>query len=486
MEQHSIKYNFLMDFILKISTLLFPLITFPYVSRILSPEGLGQVSFATGVISYFQMFASLGIPTYAVRLCTKYRDDREQLSRAFQEMFIISMGTTAVSYIAFFIALFTVPQFYGEKNLMLILSLNIFMGSIGFSWLFTAMEQYKYITMRSLVFKCISVVGLFLLVHEQSDYVIYAGITVVSSAGSNIYNFLYSRKFVSWKPVGRYRIAQHWKPIFVLFAMSIAGSVYTNLDTLMLGLLNSTYEVGLYSAAVKLKNLLLSLTVSLGGVMLPRLSYYAQNNKIEEFHTLSAKAFTFIIYSALPLVFYFTVYAKETIVFLSGEAYLPAVITMQVIMPTVLFVSLTNMMGYQVLVPTGREFCVLVSVISGALVDTAINALLIPSLGALGAAIGTVVAELCVLLVQAIYLRKYIGQTWKMISIGNTVVPFAVSGVLAILLKLYLQTTLFWKLSISAIVYFGVYLVVFVLKRDPLICGQLDSVLRKLREKKGL
>ena len=172
--------------------------------------------------------------------------------------------------------------------------------------------------------------------------------------------------------------------------------------------------------------------------------------------------------------------------FLSGEAYLPAVITMQVIMPTVLFVSLTNMMGYQVLVPTGREFCVLVSVVSGALVDTAINALMIPSLGALGAAIGTVVAELCVLLVQAIYLRKYIGQTWKMISIGNIVVPFAVSGVLAILLKLYLQTTLFWKLSISAIVYFGVYLVVFVLKRDPLICGQLDLMLRKLREKKGL
>jgi len=483
LKTHSIKYNFLMDFILKVSALIFPIITFPYVSRILSPQGLGSVSFATGIISYFQMFAALGIPTQAVRVCSKYRDDKQKLSKAFQELTILYTITTVISYIVFFVCLFLVPAFKEQKLLFLISSANVLLHLMGFSWLYTALEQYQYITVRSMIMKVLSIIALFAFIHEKDDYVIYALISVLSSTGSNLFNFFYSRKFVSWRPIGNYNLKQHIKPILTLFAMSIAGSIYTQLDTVMLGFMHTSHEVGIYTTAVKMKNLLLGLTVALGGVMLPRLSYYVQNKKFDLFKSLSSRAFNIVLYITLPICVYFSIFARESILFLGGEQYSASVISMQIIMPTVMFISLTNMMGYQILIPTNRENKVLISVIAGSVVNFIINGLCIPKYGSLGAAFGTLIAELCVLIVQAIYLKDFFKEIRKDLTIKYVFLPLLAALAVSIPLKMLFHSAPIIELMVSAVLFFGAYAGVFLLEKEPFVMSQLNGILKSFKQK---
>ena len=168
----------MMNIILTMSSFIFPLITFPYVSRILLPTGTGKVSFATSVVSYFSMFAQLGIPTYGIRACAKVRENRENLTRTVHELIVINLIMSCISYFALFIALAYVPRLHSDRNLLILVSSTIILTTIGMEWLYKALEQYTYITIRSIIFKFIALIAMFLLIHKQSDYVIYGGITV--------------------------------------------------------------------------------------------------------------------------------------------------------------------------------------------------------------------------------------------------------------------------------------------------------------------
>lgn len=193
-----------MNAILTMSSFIFPLISFPYVSRILLPEGTGKVSFATSLIAYFTMFAQLGIPTYGVRACARVRDDRIKLSRTAQELLIINLVMTALSYCALFAALLFIPRLRGERTLYLLVSLSMLFNTIGMEWLYKALEQYTYITVRSIVFKLVALIAMFALIHTREDYVLYGGITILASSASNILNFFHARRYISMRPVGGY------------------------------------------------------------------------------------------------------------------------------------------------------------------------------------------------------------------------------------------------------------------------------------------
>lgn len=167
----SIKLNFIMNVILTMSSFIFPLITFPYVSRILLPEGTGKVSFATSLISYFSMFAQLGIPTYGIRACAKVRDDKEELTRTTQELVIINFVMSVISYTVLAVALMLVPRLREERALYIIVSLTIAFNVIGMEWMYKALEQYTYITIRSIIFKFVALIVMFVFVHQKSDYI---------------------------------------------------------------------------------------------------------------------------------------------------------------------------------------------------------------------------------------------------------------------------------------------------------------------------
>ena len=354
-KQKSLKLNFIMNAILTMSSFLFPLITFPYVSRVLLPAGTGRVSFANSVITYFVMISQLGIPTYGIRACAVVRDNREKLKKTVNELLIINTVMSVFAYVVFFAALFSVPRLRSDKTLFVVMSLLIFFNTIGVEWLYKALEYYTYITVRSIIFKFIALIAMFVLIHDVNDYVIYGGISIFAASASNVFNFIRLRKIVGSEKVGKLDFKQHLKPVFTFFIISCATTIYTNLDNVMLGFMKDDVEVGYYNAATKIKNILASIVTSLGTVLMPRASYYIQQDMWDEFYALSKKAIKFVLLAATSMMVYFMIFAREGVLFLSGDAFEGAIMPMIIIMPTLLFIGLTNIMGIQMLIPMGQE-----------------------------------------------------------------------------------------------------------------------------------
>ena len=479
----SLKVNFIMNTILTMSAFIFPLISFPYVSRILLPEGTGKVSFATSLISYFVMFAQLGIPTYGVRACAKVRDDKRRLSKTAHELLTINLIMTAISYAALAVALIFVPRLREDRLLYIVVSATVFFTSIGMEWLYKALEQYTYIAVRSIIFKAVALVAMFVLVHEKEDYVIYGGISILASSASYVMNFFHARKYIYMRPMGRLDLRPHLKAVMVFFAMSCASTIYTHLDTVMLGFMDTDTTVGYYNAAVRIKNILVSIVTSLGTVLLPRAAYYVEHKLWDEFRDISRKAMNFTLAAATPMMLYFILFAQDGIFLLSGEEYAGSILPMQLAMPTLLFIGMSNIFGIQILVPMGKETWVLGSIICGAVVDTVLNVTLIPPFGAAGAAAANMIAEFTVMLVQIVMLRKEVLpslrkiQYWKL-GLGLLAATGASFWVAA------LPLGSFFSLALSAVLFFLAYGLVLLVLKERLVCEVLGQMLHKFKRKK--
>lgn len=481
---HSVQFNFIMNAILTVSSFVFPMITFPYASRVLLVENYGKVTFATSVLTYFAMFAALGIPNYGIRACARVRDDKVKLSRTAQELMIINLITSAITYVAFFVSLIFVKRFQQDSTLLIINSVSILLNTLGVTWLYSALEQYSYITVRNIVCKIVSIILMFIFVHNPSDYVIYGAIAMVASGGSNLLNFLNLRKCIILKPLGNYHFKQHLKPIFIFFATSVAISVYTNLDTVMLGFMTDDIQTGLYGASVKVKNLLTGVVSSLGNVLLPRLSLYVSNQESDKFYETLSKVLNFLLLISLPLTIYFVFYSRTSILLFSGAEYEGATLPMQLLMPTVFLIAISGLTGNQMLVPLGRERVVMTSVICGALVDFGLNWLFIPKWGAAGAAAATLVTEFVVLAVQLFFLRSLAWKVARGVRYRPILVSLLAATAVGFLTYRFLHIpSYFWTLAVSAVLFFGTYFALLLLQKEPFLCENLGAALNFVKGK---
>ena len=309
---------------------------------------------------------------------------------------------------------------------------------------------------------------MFFFIHQKSDYIIYGGITIFAASASNILNFLNVRKYISLRPVGKYQFRPHLKAVIVFFAMSCATTIYTHLDTVMLGFMTTDIDVGYYNAAIKIKYILVSIVTSLGVVLLPRASYYVQRGQMNEFYRITKKAINFVMLVATPMMVYFILFAKEGILFLSGSDYEGAILPMQIIMPTLLLIGLTNIMGIQILVPLGKERIVLYSEIAGAVIDLILNLILIPHMASVGAAIGTLTAELVVWIVQFVALKDKVLEAYQKVRYLPVLVAVGVSAILSYQIK-SLDLNMFFTLCLSAMIFGCSYLLVLNLFKEKLI-----------------
>lgn len=461
----SIKLNFIMNIILTASAFLFPVITSPYVSRVLLPEGTGRIAFAVSITSYFALVARLGIPTYGIRACAQVQDNPKELTKTAQEIFIINLVMTLLVYLIFFASLFLVTPFRQESTLLFVCSSTMLLNLLGLEWLYKALEQYRAMTIRALFFNLAAILLTFLLVRTKEDLVIYGGITILANAGSNILNFFYARKYISFTPCENYQFIRHLKPIFVLFALSVATTIYTNLDVVMLRIMTDNQEVGYYDAAIKIKNLMVIFSTSLGTVLLPRISYYVKLNQQEPFIRLIKKSFSFVSLTALPLCVYFILMAEKSIIFIFGASYLAAANASKIILPTVFLIGLTNVIGIQMLVPLGKEHLVVYSTCVGAAVDVILNAVLIPHYRSVGAAIGTLAAEFAVLLVQLWFIRKQLTAFWDSLQIRKVLTALLPASVFLILLHQLFCGSIFLTLCVTFSGFFLVYGLILLLLR---------------------
>ena len=439
-----------------VASIIVPLLIYPYVSRILQAEGIGKVTFAQSVIYYFTMIAQLGVPTYGIRECAKVRDDKEALSKLVKEILIINAVTCLVSYALFMLCLFTIPQMRENKALFYVMSASTILQVIGVEWFYSGIEKYDYLTIVALIFRVLMVIGAFVFIKTGEDYIWYGVILVLGASGYGIINCAILPKYISFKRNGKYDLKRHLKPIFVFFAMSVAVTIYTQMDSVMLGFIKGTTENGYYDAAVKIKMLMVSFITSLGTVIMPRAAYHLERDENEKFNELAGKAMSFVVALSVPFCIYFILYASPAIMLLSGEGFISSIAPMKLIMPTIVLIGITNIIGIQVMVPLKREKGVLYAEISGAVINLIVNAALIPKLGAAGAAIGTVIAEAVVLIVECIYTKDLLYMMFKNVNWLKIVIA-TIAGAIASIWTLKLKCGSFLILLISAVLFFAVY-----------------------------
>lgn len=491
-QEKSIKFNFVMNFIRVLMSILFPLITYPYATRVLHKEGLGQTTYAMTIINYLLLIAAFGVNNYAITEGAKIRDDKKKLNKFATEMFMINMIFTVLAYISFAVVLF-IPKFSDYRTLLLIGSVSILFTTLGMEWLYELLEEYEYITIRSIVIQVVILVALFLLVRSEEDVAWYMALTVASTVGTGIFNFVHSRKYVRMfsERVELRALGRHMKPMVYMFGVSVASVIYLNSDITMLGWMKSDSDVGIYTAATKMNQVLCTLIKSLSTVIMARVAYYIEQKQKERFLRLLNRAFGFLMMLILPSMVGMWMLAPEIIRLVAGEEFLPAV-TAERIMVINLFLSPINgFIAYQIFMPHKKEKIIFWATLGGAITNLVINYLLIPIYSYNGAAVGTVVAEGIVMVISLalgkdmVNIRELIRGSWQYLVAS---IPMIVAYVLLVRLE-YPSYLIFMFLMIAV----GVvsYFLTLLLLRNEIVVEEWDKLIGKLinryrkREKRG-
>ena len=448
-----------MNVILTLSSIIFPVITLPYVTRVLGAEGVGRVYFASSVIAGFAMFAEFGIPVYGIRACAKVRDDRRELSRTVREILMINLITCTAAYILLAVMLVTVPKMAAERTLLIIMSSTMLLNCIGAEWMYKALEKFTYITVRSIIFKIIALAAMFVMVKGPSDYVIYGCITIFAVSASNIMNLCTLHRFADLRPEGKHDPARHIPGMLMLFALAAATTVYTNLDLAILDFIRGDADAGMYGVAVKVKLVIVSLVTSVSAVLLPRNSYYFEKNSRDEFYRLLNITLKIVLLVSAPAAVYFMIFADETISILAGAGFSGAVLPMIIIMPSVIFIGVSNIIGIQMLVPSDREKTVVRAAILGAVTDLILNLILIPEYGPSGAAAATLAAEVIVTGYMLFEVRDSAAELFKGIAAGRVIPALIISSAAAFALKKLINGP-FLTLAVSTVCFYGLYILI--------------------------
>lgn len=397
--------NYLYNLAYQILSIILPLITAPYVSRILGAENLGIYSYTLSIVTYFILFGSLGVALYGQREIAYVQDNMEQRSKVFFELFIFRSIAMIASMLVFYFSFVFTNNDY--SNYFFILLLEMLASTIDISWFFQGMEDFKKTVCRSLVVKAISIISIFIFVKSKEDLPLYFLIYVLSNLLGNLTLWLYLPTFIKRVKIKSLRIIRHIKPTLVLFIPQIAIQIYTVLDKTMIGtIINDKSETGFYDQAQKIIKMLLMIVTAMGTVMLPRIANNFAKKDFDGIRKHIYRSFDAALLISLPIIAGICACSDLFVPKFFGDGYDKVALLMKIISPIVLLIGLSNVIGTQYLLPTKRQLQFTISVILGAVVNFCLNMLLIPQLGALGASIGTVVAEFSVTLCQYLYVRK--------------------------------------------------------------------------------
>lgn len=478
----SLKTNAVLNLIKTLMSLIFPLITFPYTSRIIGPIYIGKVNFSLSIVQYFTLLSGLGIASYATREIARVRDNYDELCRKTAEIFRINFFSMLFAYFLFFITLLFVPKLSEYKTLLLILSTTIILNPFGMDWINNALEDFGYITLRTILCQIISIFLLFTTVHSKDDYLKYAAINVISVAGANLLNFFHVRKYISYRYFfSKLNIKQHLKPILILFAMAITTQIYSIIDNLMLGFLKNDYNVGLYTAATKLNKLVLSLVTACTGILLPRLSYYIKNETFEKFKKLAYKGFDIICILSIPCSIGLNIISKNAVTLISGQEFQEAIPVMKIMNPIIVITSISSFISSQIFLPLDKEKWSFLSAITGVFFNIILNLIFIPIYGARGAALGTLFSETIMFFINFILLSKIIKITPIIKKIFIYLINTIIMAIPTFFISKQLQN-IYLNLTGSVICGIITYLVVLIIEKNPMLYSILDILMSKIKK----
>lgn len=396
--------NYLYNLSYQMLIIIVPLITTPYVSRVLGAKGVGTFSYTNSIVQYFILFGCVGLNLYGQREIAYVQHEKEKRDKVFWELVILRIITVSIALTVF---CFTLASHGKYASVFFIMCLDILASMVDISWLFQGIEDFKKIVVRNFIIKIVGVALIFLFVKTSDDLLLYVICHSATLFLGNLSMWAYIPKLVGKIKVKELEIKKHIRPTIILFLPQIATSVYTVLDKTMIGFLTGVEEeVAYYEQGQKIVKIVMTLVTSLGTVMMPRVANLFKLNEIEKVKNYLSKSFRFVFFLSFPMMFGLMAVSCNIVPWFFGSGYDKVVPNMMVIAPILVIIALSNIMGTQYLLPTGRQKEFTISVVTGCVVNFSLNLLLIPRFLSIGAAVATVIAETSVTGVQVFFTRK--------------------------------------------------------------------------------
>lgn len=482
MKIKSIQYNIIMNFIRVIFGMLSPIVVMPYINRKFEPKLIGEIEYSTTIVTYFVLFAGLGMSTYGVREISKIRENVTERSRFIIEMCVILFFTNLASYLFLFMIIYLEILKNINLQILYILSLNIFFTSFSFEWFYQGIEDQEYITKRSILVRIISVILIFILIKNKNDSITYILILVGSSIFSNAFNIINLKKYIKINKdiIKEIKIKKHLKNLFLMFGSSIAILIYTQIDIVMIGNIVGTYSVGLYNISAKILNLGKTLITVIGVTLLPRLTNLYFSNLNDEYEFYLKKSLQILLIYSFYMALFLYINSSEIVYLFGGKGFEEAIITLKLQSLIIPVSGLAYFYGIIVLYSQKKDKPFLYSVVIAALINIILNKMLIPIYKQNGAVIATIIAEIIVILFIFILEKKKIKKinfltinTIKIIGVGLAVL------VLSKNIKIYS----FGDILVKNILIFSIYTVMLIILKEEFFLEMIKAV--KLKFKRG-
>lgn len=486
MKNKSLGLNAFFNGMRSVLSLIFPLITFPYISRVLSVSGIGIYNFSNTYVSYFILIAGLGIATYAVREGAKYRNQKEKIEEFTSQVFSINIIATIVAYLLLFLSLVIFKNLNNYVTCILIFSLQILFTTLGTEWIYTIYEDYAYITIRSIAFKILSIILLFILVRKPSDYLWYATITVLAAVGSNILNFIHARSFINIRLTLNTKWRYHLKPIMIIFASAVAITIFTASDTTILGILKNDYAVGIYSTSAKIYQITEGLLSAILTVTIPRLAMLWGQKRRSEYNDVLIRVINTLGILVLPASVGLIMLSREVVLIIAGYKFLPSVNSLRIITWAMIFSIFAWIFSDCVLIPVKRESKVLRNTLITAVINVILNFILIPSMSYDGTSLSTVIAEFSVMVMNGYSCRDIIKPIiFKKETLKNLFESIigCIGIVIVCLLCQWGLHSMIWKTIFSMVLSVPMYGAILILLGNEIAISMLNNVLNIVKSK---
>lgn len=455
----SVKKNYIYNLSYQILAIILPVITTPYLARVLGSNGTGTYSYTISIVTYFILFGSLGVSLYGQREIAYVQDNQEKKNKIFTELVILRFITMTLSGILFYFIFGRNGEYSLYYKLLL---LEMVANAIDISWLYQGLEEFKKIVLRNFVIKILSILSIFIFVKDKNDVwlyiLIYGGTTLIG----NVSLWFKSKKYAKFINLKKINIKCHIKPMLLLFIPQVAIQVYTVLDRTMLGtILKDMNEVGYYEQSQKVIKILLTIITSLGTVMLPRIANFHANGEKEKIKEYMNKTFNFLYFLSFPMIFGIIAVSNNFVPLFFGQGYEEVVKLLSLSSVLMLFIGMSNITGNQFLLPTKRQGEYTASVIIGACVNFILNFLLISKFKSIGATVATVIAEFFVTTSQLFFIRKDLDLK-KLIKFG---INYLIAGILMFIaceiVDYFIVSkiiSILFQLVVGIIVYLGILL----------------------------
>lgn len=475
----NIKLNYIYNLLCQILSLLTPLITAPYVSRVLGAEKIGIYSYTSSVAAFFILFATFGIHSHGQREVSYCQEDRKRRSEVFWNTEVLSIIFTSIVFVIYIIFCLFQKEY---RMIFLYLSVSIVDVCLNIGWLLTGMEEFGKIVLRNIIIKVVGIIIVFTIIHSPKDLELYIAVNMLISVISNVSLWPFVRKYVDKINFKELRPFQDFKTVFSLFIPTIAVSIYTVLDKTMIGIItNNPSENGYYEQAMKLVKMVLVIVTSLGTVMIPRIGYLFDKNDKEQLREYIYKSFRFVLFLSIPMSLGLCVVSENLIPWFFGNEFNIVIPLLKILGFLIIAIGISNVIGMQYFVPTKRQYLMTRTVCIGAIVNFCFNLFLIPRFGCIGAACSSVIAEAIISIIQLWLIRKEI----SLIEIIQNSINYLLAGIIMMICvgfcSRYLSPSFIHTLLLIILGVFIYCLLLFVFK-DSFFHGILKLLLKKRRK----